>query len=223
MYNTSKIDTILFDMDGTVLASEDIFGTSELILLQSYGINVNSKALREFRGMSVDEFYPRFIAKFSLPDGRDIIQKKLLDILFDRFKTDLEYIPGFVDFYDSIISPYNIKIALVTNTSLDLVNHMRKSINLDNFFSIFITASDVMEPKPSGIPYLKALDQLSSNSAHTIVVEDSKTGILSGLNAGCEVFALTTTLSYLEIREISKEVQIVDSYEDIKKCLDGRI
>ena len=223
MYNTNKIDTILFDMDCTVLASEDIFSASELILLKSYGVNTEPESLREFRGMSVDEFYPRFISKFSLPDGHDIIKKKLLTILFDRFETDLEYIPGFIDFYNSIISPYNIKIALVTNTSLDLVMHMRKSINLDDFFSVFITATDVSDPKPSGIPYLQAVSQLNSEIAHTIVIEDSKTGILSGLNAGCEVFALTTTLSHSEICEINKEIQIVDNYEEIKNCLDKRI
>jgi len=223
MYNTNKIDTILFDMDGTVLASEDIFSASELILLQSYGINADPESLREFRGMSVDEFYPRFISKFLLPDSRDMIKKKLLTILFDSFETHLEYIPGFIDFYNSIISPYNIKIALVTNTSLDLVKHMRKSINLDDFFSVFITATDVSEPKPSGVPYLQAMSQLNSKISHTIVIEDSKTGILSGLNAGCQVFALTTTLSRSEIRGINKEVKIVDSYEEIKKYLDGRI
>ena len=61
MYNTNKIDTILFDMDGTVLASEDIFGASERRLLQSYGINVDLEALIEFRGLSIEEFYPRFL------------------------------------------------------------------------------------------------------------------------------------------------------------------
>ena len=223
MYNTNKINTILFDMDGTVLASEDIFGKAELMLLHSYGIDADAKSLREFQGTSVDEFYPRFISKFSLTDNRKIIEKKLRAILFDCFKTDLEYIPGFINFYNSIISPYNIKIALVTNTSLDLVNHIRQSINLDDYFSLFITATDVSDPKPSGVPYLQAIEKLNSNIENTIVIEDSKTGILSGLNAGCQVFALTTTLSYSEISSINSEIKIFDSYSDINKYLDGKV
>ena len=223
MYSTNKINTILFDMDGTVLASEDIFGTSELILLRDYGIDAKPEELHEFRGTSVDKFYPRFISKFALPDNQDTIKKKLLSILYDKFSTDLEYIPGFIDFYNSVISAHNIKTALVTNTSLDLVNHIRQSINLDNFFSVFIAASDVSAPKPSGIPYLQAISQLNSSLDNTIVIEDSETGILSGLNAGCEVIAITTTLNHDQIKKISEDVVVCANYLEIKKYLQARI
>ena len=149
-------------MDGTVLASEDIFGISEQRLLESYGIHVELEALMEFRGLSIEAFYPRFIMKFNLDDSIEVVQNKLQAILYQSFSEDLEYIPGFINFYNDIISPYDIKTALVTNTSLELVNHIRKSINLDDFFSVFITASDVSQPKPSGIPYIKAIKELES-------------------------------------------------------------
>ena len=223
MYNTNKIDTILFDMDGTVLASEDIFGASERRLLQSYGINVDLEALIEFRGLSIEEFYPRFIKKFALNDSIDAVQKKLQTMLYQSFSEDLEYISGFINFYNNIITPHAIKTALVTNTSLELVNHIRKSIDLDQFFSVYITASDVSSPKPSGIPYIQAMGKLDSTPDATIVIEDSTSGIKSGLNAGCEVVALTTTMPANQIQKISDRVIIYDSYEEIKNFLQGRV
>jgi len=223
MYYTNKIDTILFDMDGTVLASEDIFGISEQRLLESYGIHVELEALMEFRGLSIEAFYPRFITKFNLDDSIEVVQNKLQAILYQSFSEDLEYIPGFINFYNDIISPYDIKTALVTNTSLELVNHIRKSINLDDFFSVFITASDVSQPKPSGIPYIKAIKELESTSDTTIVIEDSSSGIRSGLEAECEVIALTTTLSSDKIQEISDQITICDGYGEIKNFLQARV
>jgi len=223
MYYTNKIDTILFDMDGTVLASEDIFGISEQRLLESYGINVELDALIEFRGLSIEAFYPQFIAKFNLNDSIKVVQNKLQAILYKSFSEDLEYIPGFINFYNDIIISYDIKTALVTNTSLELVNHIRKSINLDHFFSLYITASDVSCPKPSGIPYIQAIKELQSTSDSTIVIEDSGSGIRSGLEAGCEVIALTTTLPTNQIQEISDRITICDNYGEIKNCLHGRV
>tara|TARA_B100000959_G_C14980495_1_gene623248 strand:+ start:2114 stop:2785 length:672 start_codon:yes stop_codon:yes gene_type:complete len=223
MYYTNKIDTILFDMDGTVLASEDIFGISEQRLLESYGINVELDALIEFRGLSIEAFYPQFIAKFNLNDSIKVVQNKLQAILYKSFSEDLEYIPGFINFYNDIIISYDIKTALVTNTSLELVNHIRKSINLDHFFSLYITASDVSCPKPSGIPYIQAIKELQSTSDSTIVIEDSGSGIRSGLEAGCEVIALTTTLLTNQIQEISDRITICDNYGEIKNCLHGRV
>mgnify|MGYP001315643423 CR=1 FL=1 len=87
MYYTNKIDTILFDMDGTVLASEDIFGISEQRLLESYGINVELDALIEFRGLSIEAFYPQFIAKFNLDDSIEVVQNKLQAILYQSFSS----------------------------------------------------------------------------------------------------------------------------------------
>ena len=109
MYYTNKIDTILFDMDGTVMASEDIFGISEQRLLESYGINVGLDALIEFRGLSIEAFYPQFIAKFNLDDSIEVVQNKLQAILYQSFSEDIEYIPGFINFYNDIIIPHGIK------------------------------------------------------------------------------------------------------------------
>ena len=41
MYYTNKIDTILFDMDGTVLDSEGVFEKAQLLLLEEYNIFIN--------------------------------------------------------------------------------------------------------------------------------------------------------------------------------------
>ena len=38
MYNTNKINSIIFDMDGTVLQSEGLFSIAEQKLLNDYGI-----------------------------------------------------------------------------------------------------------------------------------------------------------------------------------------
>ena len=64
MYNTNKINSIIFDMDGTVLQSEGLFSIAEQKLLNDYGIIIELDELDVFRGMSEEDFYPHFIQKF---------------------------------------------------------------------------------------------------------------------------------------------------------------
>ena len=223
MYNTNKIDTILFDMDGTVLASEELFGIAELKLLRGYGVHAELKDLIEFRGTSENEFYPLFIRKFNLNDNPIQIKKRLKAILFDTFKDSLEYINGFKEFYSEIVLRHNIKTALVTNTSLEIVNHIRKCIDLDDYFEIYITASDVSEPKPSPVPYLNAMRAAQSRSGDTVIIEDSTSGLISALSSECEVIALTTTLTSKQIGDISPKITACSNYKEIKKFLEDRV
>ena len=68
-------------MDGTVLASEDLFDKAQLLLLKEYGISSNSFELKEFKGMSYKDFYPNFIKKFRIKDSISDLRVKL-EIIF---------------------------------------------------------------------------------------------------------------------------------------------
>ena len=144
-------------------------------------------------------------------------------ILFDSFKDSLEYIKGFQDFYSEIISRHNIRTALVTNTSLEIVNHIRNHINLDYYFDIYITASDVSDSKPSPVPYLNAMQAAQSIPERTVIIEDSTSGLISAISSECEVIALTTTLTSKQIEAISPKIVICSNYSSIKKFLEDRV
>ena len=70
MYNTNKIESILFDMDGTVLDSEKLFAKAELSLVREYGMQAELDDFIQFRGMSEEAFYPAFIDRFNIDTRR---------------------------------------------------------------------------------------------------------------------------------------------------------
>ena len=221
MYNTSKIQSILFDMDGTVLESEGLFGRAEHQLLQNHGVKIDISELNDFRGMSEDEFYPQFISRYHLNEKPEILQRQLKQILFGLFKTDLCYLQGFCSFYDEHVRLSNRKTALVTNTSIDIVMVIRDCINIDNYFQHIITSSDVSAPKPSPVPYQHAMSLLDSNPEETMIIEDSRSGLQSAVDSGAMVVGLPTTLSIDQIHQIHDSIIVLDNYSKIRNFLDS--
>ncbi len=92
MFNSNKIKGVLFDMDGTVLDSEDLFIKSQLLLLNEYNIYSDSNDLEEFKGMSHKDFYPKLISKFNINENLNVLRSKLRTYLHKIMETDLKFI-----------------------------------------------------------------------------------------------------------------------------------
>ena len=221
MYYTNKIKSILFDMDGTVLESEGLFARAEHRLLKHYGVEADIQELNDFRGMSEDEFYPRFIQRYHLSQDIDTLKAQLKEMLFSIFKTDLCYLDGFRDFYDTQVRLSNRSTALVTNTSIDIVQKVRSCIDIDSYFQNIITSSDVSAPKPSPVPYHQAMSLLEVHAEQTLIIEDSSSGLRSAVDSGAMVVGLTSTLSKSKIHQIHDSIIVCDGYPEIRNFLES--
>ncbi|MAJ44634.1 MAG: hypothetical protein CMF96_07820 [Candidatus Marinimicrobia bacterium] len=215
MFNSNKIKGVLFDMDGTVLDSEDLFIKSQLLLLNEYNIYSDSNDLEEFKGMSHKDFYPKLISKFNINENLNVLRSKLRTYLHKIMETDLKFIEGFEDFFNSQIKDSNLKVGIVTNTTRLSYIKIQKCIHIDNYFSFVITVDEALVPKPSPVPFKKAMEKLSLSANETIVIEDSKTGLLSAVKSEAKVIGITTSLSESQIKDINSDITVANSYDDI--------
>tara|TARA_S200000501_G_C20741244_1_gene707422 strand:- start:261 stop:938 length:678 start_codon:yes stop_codon:yes gene_type:complete len=212
-----QIKGILFDMDGTVLSSEGLFEKAQKKYLREKKIIVNSEELYVFKGLSYKDFYPQFIEKFNITDDIDLIRKKIRNHLYSLMETDLEYIEGFKSFYKNVIKNSNIKVALVTNTTRESYQKIQTIVNIDKYFNYTITVSEAKKPKPNPDPYLQAMKKLKLKPNNTMIIEDSKTGLLSALKTKSKVVGITTTMKEEEIKSLNENIEIVNSYPKLEK------
>ena len=161
------------------------------------------------------------MSKFHLNEEEDFIRFKLRTYLHHIMETDLKYIDGFEDFYNSFIRDTHIKVGLVTNTTRLTYQKIQSCTSIDRYFSFSITVTEAIEPKPSPSPYLQAMESLSLSSKDTIIIEDSKTGLMSAIQSDATVLGITTSLTKSEIKKIDKNINVVSSYSDIKACLEN--
>ena len=208
---------VLFDMDGTVLDSEGLFDEAQLQLLKEYGIISSHNELEEFKGLSYKDFYPRFMNKFNITGEIDLIRLKLRTYLHKIMETELSFINGFEDFYKLFIKDSKLKVGLVTNTTRLSYQKIQTCINIDDYFNYVITVAEAKEPKPSPMPYLQAMEDLSLDASQTLIFEDSKTGLLSASRSKATVIGLMTSLTSEQIKNIDNNILVATSYNDISK------
>ena len=212
-----QIKGILFDMDGTVISSEGLFEKAQKKYLGEKNIIVNSEELHDFKGLSYKDFYPQFIKKFKIKEEIGLIREKIRNHLYKLMETDLEYIKGFKSFYKNVIKDSNIKIALVTNTTRKSYQKIQSIVNINKYFNYTITVSETKKPKPNPDPYLQAMKKLKLKPQSTMIIEDSKTGLLSALKTKSIVVGITTTTSKREIKKLNENIKIVASYLELEK------
>lgn len=78
-----------------------------------------------------------------------------------------------------------------------------------------ILGSECEFPKPHPGPYLKALEVLNVSKEHTLVFEDSVSGIKAGVEAGMPVVGLTTG-NPASVLVQAKPAFLIENYADTK-------
>lgn len=201
---------ILFDFDGVIVNSEQIYEAYTRERFLQYGIQIPQSEWSLFKGISCDVFFKLIKSRF-LPDIdiRELEQEWQVG-LREKIRKDLAYTPYFCHFYQKISSYF--QTALVTSSRREMINWIFQNTMIENMFSLIITSDDVKNTKPDAEPYMVASQSLGVDIENCIVIEDSIRGIASGKKAGAYVIAITTTHSR---EELSNADLVIDSWNTL--------
>ena len=212
--NNKNIKAILFDMDGVVVDSEKLYSQSEEKLLAQYGVKFDDSDWHYIKGCTEKQFYDLVYSKFNPDIPREDLMSQGREFLKKIFTDKLEYMDGFNSIYSAIKEKY--KLALVTSTGQDLVNHIDGLLSIYKKFDIVLTSVDTKKHKPNPDPYIAAMKRFGFEANECIVVEDSIQGIKAGKAAGCIVIALEGSIE----REFLKDADyIISSLYDIENII----
>ena len=201
-------------MDGVVIDSEKLYSQSEKKLLARHGVRFDDSDWNYIKGCTEEQFYNLIYSKFNLDIDRSELISDGRRFLKKIFSERLGYMNGFNDIYPTLRKKY--RLALVTSTGPDIVNHVEGLLSIYNKFDLVITSADTELHKPKPDPYLKAIDKLNLSPNECVVVEDSIQGVKAGKAAGCRVVALEGSVD----RELLKDADYIISHlSDIQNIL----
>ncbi|MEH6941846.1 pyrophosphatase PpaX [Bacillus sp. JJ722] len=211
---TRNINTVLFDLDGTLINTIDL-------ILASFTETLN-------------HFYPN---KYSREDMLKFIGPPLVD----SFQSiDPERVDEMVDYYrefnmknhDALVKEYEgvletiealqtagFKIGIVTTKLRAAVLKGLKIGKLDPYFDVIVTLDDVKNAKPDPEPINMALEQLHSTPEEAIMVGDSSHDILAGQNAGTLTAGVAWTVQGREHLEAYNPDYMLDNMRDLLHIL----
>lgn len=180
---------VLFDMDGTLLSTEDLWFLSEIELMKSFGIHWTNADHQVCVGGPASRVTDYMIKRIGETiDPVVLMQQAEVSVEKVFARNEISWQPGAKELLDSV-TDHEIPTALVTASSSAIVSLVARQIDLSVFDSI-ITGDDVENPKPHPDPYLQAAGSLGVEVRNCVAIEDSNTGVRSALEAGAYVLCV---------------------------------
>lgn len=197
---------VLFDLDGVLLDTEGIYTDFWQAIDNKYPTGVEGFA-HIIKGSNLTKILDTYY-----PDKT--LQKTIIGIL-DDFEKEMKYRPfesamAFV----AQLKKNNIPTCIVTSSSMLKMNNAFSQLpGFKEQFDGLITGDMVKNCKPHPEGYLAGAKLLGIEPQDCYVFEDSLQGIQAGINAGCKVVALTTTVSRDKIEKLKAD-KIIDNFTD---------
>ncbi|MDQ0215946.1 pyrophosphatase PpaX [Oikeobacillus pervagus] len=211
---TNKITTLLFDLDGTLINTNELIISSFLHTLNHY---YPGKYTREdvypFMGPTLEE-------TFSSLD-QDRVQEMCQHYrTFNQEKHD-ELVTEFPKVYETIkvLKEQGFKLAIVSTKIRKTVIQGLKLTKLEPFFDVIISLDEVRHPKPNPEPLFKALKLLHSTPEEAIMIGDNYHDIEGGKNAGTLTAGVAWSLKGKEFLSTFHPDYMLEEITDIFKIV----
>lgn len=203
------MSAILFDMDGTLIDSEPLWLEAEIEIMEELGCNWDQQDQINCLGGPIDktENYMQDRSNNIKPFG--YFTEKLDDVMEKKLSTKLNLIPNALKIINDC-KRSELKIALVTASSGRLMKAVLKRFPV-GIFDAVVSYDDVKRSKPDPEPYLLAAKTLGVDITNCVVLEDSLTGVQSGLSAGAQVIGIP----HLVKMPSNPNLRVVESLSEI--------
>ena len=177
--NKKKIDTVLFDFDGTIMdTNEVIIASWQHTFRELTGEEGDLEKILDTFGepleFSIGKLFPSFDMQKVLATYREFQHK--------HYEEMISLFPGVQEVID-YLSENDYKMGLVTNRLRYSTDIGMKKYNLDKKFGTVVACHEAPRNKPFADPILLAIEQLESSPENSILVGDSANDIISGKNA----------------------------------------
>lgn len=184
---------ILWDMDGTLVDSEPLWGIATFEMGEKMGRPLTP----EVRERTVGATTPTTVEICAEHAGLvldDAAKAEWLNFMYTRvgelLSRQLEFRPGIRDILTEAKAT-GFPMALVTNTNRALTELSLESIGRE-FFDFTLCGDEVPHGKPAPDIYATAAERFGFSPDECLVVEDSTTGMTAARDAGCRVLGAPT-------------------------------
>ncbi|WP_456277701.1 pyrophosphatase PpaX [Bacillus sp. AK128] len=210
-----KVNTLLFDLDGTLIDTNELIISSFLHTLDHYyPEQYKREDAISFIGPPL---YDTFVA---IDESR--VEEMITTYREHNLSHHDQLVTEFEGVYETIeaLHKKGYKLGIVTTKLRHTVNMGLKLTKLDQFFDVVVTLDDVENAKPDPEPVEKALAQLGEKPEEAIMVGDNHHDILSGQNAGTKTAGVAWSLKGVDYLQSFKPDYMLHNMRDLLAILE---
>jgi len=205
------IRAVVFDLDGLMLNTEDIFDHAGRELLLRRGMEMTEEIHHQMLGRRPAEAFRILKELTGLAEETVVLMRETKEIFDAYAEQHLATMPGLYELLDRIDSRATPK-AVATSSPRDYMTPLLQKFELTDRFVTTLTAEDVTHGKPNPEIYITAASRLGVQPEEMLVLEDSETGTRAAASAGA--FAVAVPNRHTACQDFSASSMIATSLLD---------
>ncbi len=182
------IDGVVFDLDGLLLDSEQVWDTAREELARERGGRWHDQAQRDMMGMSSPEWSRYMHDVIGLADPPEEISAEVVWRLQRLYRERLPIIPGAREAVERLAERW--PLALASSSNRELIDLALELMGIAHLFKATVSSEEVGRGKPAPDVYLEAARRLDVEANRAAAIEDSHNGIRAAKAAGMRVIAI---------------------------------
>ncbi len=203
----TNMNAVIFDMDGVLLDSEQLWIDCWEKLGEQYGLKGISPCLHASIGTTAEKTREIFMEAFGndFPYDRYVSEASTL---FHQAELEGKLLlkPGSKEIL-VFLHENGVKTALATSTEMNTAKRQMKERGLYEYFDQMVFGSQIKRSKPAPDIFLKAAEMLEVSPAECFVIEDSFNGVRAAHAAGMHPVMVPDLLQPTdEIRKLCEAV-----------------
>lgn len=180
----SAVRAVLWDMDGTLIDSEEFHWISWRDTMANEGISITHEQFLSSFGQRNDSIIPRWLGSSSTPErverisvAKEEMYRKLIR------KHGMAMLPGVAGWVHRLHDEGWVQ-AIASAAPRPNIDVVLEALSAGHYFQGIVSAEDVHKGKPDPEVYLIAASRVGATPARSIVVEDAVAGVEGARNAG---------------------------------------
>jgi HAD superfamily hydrolase (TIGR01509 family) len=182
------VDAVVFDMDGLLLDSEQLWDEAREELARDRGGRWHPGAQRDMMGMSSPEWSRYMHDRIGLRESPEEINRLVVERMLALYDAELPLLPGAVEAVERLGRRW--PLGLASSSNRPLIDRVLELSGLAGWFRVTVSSEEVARGKPAPDVYLEATRRLDVAPARAAAVEDSHNGIRAARAAGMRVIAI---------------------------------
>ena len=182
------VDAVVFDMDGLLLDSEQLWDEAREELARERGGRWHPGAQRDMMGMSSPEWSRYMHDRIGLRESPEEINRLVVERMLALYDAELPLLPGAVEAVERLGRRW--PLGLASSSNRPLIDRVLELSGLAAWFRVTVSSEEVARGKPAPDVYLEAVRRLGVDPARAGAVEDSHNGIRAARAAGMAVIAI---------------------------------
>jgi HAD superfamily hydrolase (TIGR01509 family) len=207
------IDAVIFDLDGVLLASEEVWDEVRERYVKERGGRYDAEAQRAMMGMSSTEWSRYIHDELGVPLPPEQINEDVVRLMEERYRERPPLVSGAQEAVRRMATRF--RLGLASSSNRQLIEVVLELAGLADLFGAVVSSEEVERGKPAPDVYLEAARRLEVEPTRCAAIEDSHSGIRAARAAGMRVVAIPNPTYPPDEAALADADVVLDSIEQL--------